>query len=402
MTWEDAVRKFRSHSPHVQDIAPIGRPLSPAPALANVKQPMFTHDPQDMEIDSGPPNQANRGSISDGRIRTPLPSGPRPDKPVSLPGIDSLKPGDLQASVSKILSTPGRNRYTTVQVLLLHWQEDDPTVAAVVKDLADVLDRHYHYTFDIQSIPSSPDCNVWRWLSRRMHDFVEDRDQRDVLKIVYYNGHSYLDGNRDMVLASSTDRDKASVIRWSGISPILEHASSDTLIIMDAAYYPSSKMVRHQGVLELIAASVSEEHFKVLGRGTFTRALTEQLKTRAGQSFNEPLSAAEIHSKLLSDYPNLIQDRNPEKETVTSFPSPLHMQTSGNSRLPSILLAPLQSGFIRTALPFGQGLVGPQLTLSIRLASDDIDIETWTEWLRMMPDGVRDVKVDGPYRGFRQ
>jgi hypothetical protein len=170
---------------------------------------------------------------------------------------------------------------------------------------------------------------------------------------------------------------------------------------MDAAYYPSSKMVRQQGVLELIAASVSEEHFKALDRSTFTRALTEQLKTRAGQSFNEPLSAAEIHSKLLSNYPKMIQDKHPEKETITSFPSPLHMQTSGNSRLPSILLAPIQAGFVRTSLPFVQDLGGPQLNLSIRLASDDIDVETWTEWLRMMPDGIKDVKVEGPYRAFR-
>lgn len=169
---------------------------------------------------------------------------------------------------------------------------------------------------------------------------------------------------------------------------------------MDAAYYPSSKMVRQQGVLELIAASVSEEHFKALDRCTFTRALTEQLRTRAGQSFNEPLSAAEVHSKLLSNYPKLIQDRHPERETITSFPSPLHMQTSGNARLPSILLAPLLTGYLRSGLSFHE-YNGPQLNLQIRLASEDIDLETWTEWLRMMPDGVKDVKVEGPYRPFR-
>jgi hypothetical protein len=241
----------------------------------------------------------------------------------------------------------------------------------------------------------------WRWLSRKTNEFVEDRDQRDVLKIVYYNGHSYLDSNREMILASSKDRDKASTIRWSGIQQILEEACSDTLIIMDAAYYTSSKMVRRQGVLELIAAAVSEEHFRSLDRCTFTQALTELLKTRAGQSFNEPLSAAEVHSKLLSDYPKLIQDKHPERETITSFPSPLHMQTSGNSRLPSILLAPLQSGFLRTSLSHPQDFNGPQLNLSIRLASDDIDVETWTEWLRMMPDGIKDIKVEGPYRSFR-
>lgn len=204
MTWEDAVRKYhRSHSPIIQDIAPIGRPLSPAPAL-NIVKPIFTHDPQEMEIDSGPAHQPGRPPLSDARIRTPLPSGPRAEKPMSLPGIDSIKPTDLQTNVTKILCSPGRNRYSGVQALLLFWQEDDPSVVTAVKDLADVLDRNYHYTFDIQTIPttSTDGCkSSWRWLSRKMTDFVEDRDQRDVLKIVYYNGHSYLDGNREMVLA---------------------------------------------------------------------------------------------------------------------------------------------------------------------------------------------------------
>ena len=193
----------RSHSPIIQDIAPGngGRALSPAHAVHNIK-PIFTHDPQEMDIDS-PPTHPGRPPLSEARIRTPLPSGPRPDRPVTtLPGIDSLKP-DLQSNVSKILSTPNRSRYTAVHALLLYWQEDDISVKGAVEDLANVLDIYYRYTFDIQTIPSSSDgCkSSWRWLSRKINDFIDDRDQRDVLKIVYYNGHSYMDKNREMVLA---------------------------------------------------------------------------------------------------------------------------------------------------------------------------------------------------------
>jgi hypothetical protein len=166
---------------------------------------------------------------------------------------------------------------------------------------------------------------------------------------------------------------------------------------MDAAYYPSSKMVREKGVLELIATSSSEEHFKALGRCTFTRALADQLQTRATQRYLAPFSAAEIHSKLLSHYPKMIQDRNPEVETVTSFPSPLHMQMSGNARLPSILLAPLQPSPLRSGLPFAAEN-SSQIHVSIRLNEEPFDLESWTEWLRSMPEGIRDVKVDGPFR----
>lgn len=159
-----------------------------------------------MEIDppTPTPQQPGRPPLSEARIRTPLPSGPRLEKSLSLPGIESLK-NELQSNVARILSTPSRDRYTHVQALLLFWQDDEDVnnVQSAVNELADVFDKYYHYTFQIQTIPSSSDgCkSPWRWLLRQLSDFAEDRDQRDVLKIVYYAGHTYLDGNREMVLA---------------------------------------------------------------------------------------------------------------------------------------------------------------------------------------------------------
>lgn len=164
---------------------------------------------------------------------------------------------------------------------------------------------------------------------------------------------------------------------------------------MDAAYYPSSKMVRSRGVLELIAASVSEEHHQVLDRCAFTRALADQLRMRATRL--SPLSAAELHASLLAAYPNLIQERNPEKEMITSFPAPLHIMMSGNPRLPSIFLSPVYQGSPLRSSSFGYEN-NPQLHLSIRLNDDNVDLEIWNEWLRLMPEGIKDVRVEGPYR----
>ncbi|KAK3330109.1 hypothetical protein B0H66DRAFT_46038 [Apodospora peruviana] len=407
MTWEDAKRKYRSRSPDTLESAPLvpllaaasGRPLSPA--TSNSKH-IFTQDPQEMDIDSSPAQQPGRPPLSESRIRTPLPSGPRLDKPPSvtfLPGTDSVRL-DLQGAASRILATPYRSRYDMVSVLLLHWQNDeDHNVRKEVTELANVLDQYYNYTFQIKSIPSSSDgCkSSWKWLVHAVTDFIDDHDQRDVLKIVYYNGHSYLDGNREMVLASSKHAEPASVIRWSGIKPILEEASSDVLIIMDSAYYPSSQLVRRRGVLEVIAASVSEDHAKLLDRNAFTRALTDQLRMRATQKFFNPLSAADLHAKLLSFYPKMIQDRSPEKEMVTSFPSPLHIQVSGSSKLPSILLAPVQKGS-SPHTPESPTSGGTHLSLNFRMSDDNLDVDSWAEWLRSMPEGVREVKVEGPYR----
>ncbi|VUC30012.1 unnamed protein product [Clonostachys rosea] len=401
MTWEDVVNKFhRSHSPSIHDIAPLapGRPLSPAPAQAS-GQHMFSHNPHEMDIDSGSPsNHPSRPPPpGDSRHRTPLPSGPRLES-LSLPGIETLK-NELQSSAVRMLSTASRSRYTAVQALLLFWQDDDDDVATIhnaVRELADVLENLYHYALQIQAIPSSADGSrsSWRWLSRQMGDFAEDRDQRDVLKIVYYVGHTYLDGNREMVLASSRDSQKASIIRWNGIQQILEEAYADTLLLMDAAYYPSSRMCREKGVLELIAASTSDEHYVALNRCAFTLALAELLRTRASRV--HPCSAAELHSALLSSYPMMVRDRNPEREVLTSFPAPLHTMMSGNSRLPSIFVAPVsQSNPLRNSLLDNY----PILNMSIRLMNDEeVDLDSWNEWLRLMPEGVRDVKVEGPFR----
>lgn len=219
MTWEDVVNKFhRSHSPTIQDIAPslaaAVRPMSPVPigpvgpAGPSASQTVFSaHESQEMDIDSGglsSHGQVGRHSLSEARQRTPLPSGPRLEKSLSLPGIETLK-NDLQLNASRMLTTTTRSRYAAVQALLLFWQDDDDVslVQNAVRELADIFDKQYRYTVQIQTIPSSGDGtrSSWRWLSRQLNDFAEEHDQRDVLKVVYYVGHTYLDGNREMVLA---------------------------------------------------------------------------------------------------------------------------------------------------------------------------------------------------------
>lgn len=116
---------------------------------------------------------------------------------------------------------------------------------------------------------------------------------------------------------------------------------------------------------------------------------------RAVRGFMKPFSAAELHAKLLSEYPKIIHDRYPERETVTSFPSPLHILMTGNARLPSILLAPLLKG---RPYDYQPTALGPQVNLSFKFTDDNPSIDGWTEWLRAMPEGVRDFKVESTYR----
>src|SRR6187399_2624377 len=109
MSWEDAARKYRSQSPSTQDLASLSgqngqRPISPAPLNS---KPVFTQDPQEMDIDVSPTQQPGRPPLSDARIRTPLPSGPRLDKlpnATPLTGVEGQKMNEIQAAASRILS----------------------------------------------------------------------------------------------------------------------------------------------------------------------------------------------------------------------------------------------------------------------------------------------------------
>ncbi|KAI1365990.1 hypothetical protein F5Y08DRAFT_157578 [Xylaria arbuscula] len=419
MSWEEAVQKYRSSSP-LQELATLaGRPISPAPSQMRPPPPPYAQNSQEMDVDPPPtaPNPRTtpgRTSPNETRInRTPLPSGPRIDRhlsmpsplaasqsPYAIPHLGSTK-HDLESIASKILSSPYRSRYSSVYALLIYWQDEhESDIASDVEELADVLQKCYHFVPEIVKIPLAARngySNPWRWLSRIINEFIDKSDTRDTLKIVYYNGCSHLDDNREMVLSSSRNRDKGETIRWSGIQHILEEANSDTLILMDSIYYPTTKMVRRRGVLELIAASAPEDYYHLLERGVFTRALTDHLRARAIQHFPNALSAAELHSKLLFLLPKLIHDRHPEKGATTAFPAPLHMQTTGNARLPSITLSPLPLQLPKPHSNSDTTHTGSQVTMQIRLTDESLSLENWTEWFRMMPEGIRDVKVDGPY-----
>ncbi|KAK4105372.1 hypothetical protein N658DRAFT_417430 [Parathielavia hyrcaniae] len=395
MTWEDAAKRFRSLDSSGQGLSALAGPqLSPAPLHSRAS---FSQDPRDMDLDTSP-TQQYPPSLSESRIRTPLPSAPRPEKHANmppLPGFEAFR-ADLQGSANRILASPYRSRYANVSVLLVGWQDDPDTGAQnAIHELAKTFHEDYNYSVHIKSIPTSPEGvrTPWLWLSQIVTDFVADHNQRDCLKIFCYSGYSYLDGNRDAVLASSKHADPASVIRWSAIQQYFENARADALLIMDCAYFPSYTTVRRQGMLELIAASAGEDHVGLLGRSAFTRALTDQLRTRAVQPFKEPFSAAELHSKLLSLYPRIIQELNPEKEVVVRFPTPLSMQLSGTKTLPSILLAPLRLG--EAPAPSSSG---SQISITFRLADDTFNMDSWAEWLRSMPEGIIEARVEEPHR----
>ncbi|KAK4659582.1 hypothetical protein QC762_111580 [Podospora pseudocomata] len=402
-TWAALAKKFGNGS---SSQSANGRPLSPAMSKF---QSLLTQEPEDMVQIPNFHERLNQMNPNDSRIRTPLPSGPRPERPTSLipvAGLESFRV-DLQGSASRILASPLRSRYASVSTMLVRWQDDIEDADGSkndIEELARVLTDDYNYSVTIKNIPTSgdPSNSSYLWLNREVNTFVTSHNQRDTLKIFYYSGHSYLGEDRDTMISSSKKATPGSDIPWKMIQGMFENICSDALILLDCAYYPLYQTVRRQGILELIAASAGEDHAKLLGRSAFTRALTEQLKTRAVHKFKEAYSASELHAKLVSVYPSLVREQN--QEIITSFPTPLFVQLSGNKVLPSILLAPLvarQPGDLTPSpyTPDSPAAGTSQLSLTFQISDDNtFNMESWAEWLRSMPQGIKDLKIDGPYR----
>lgn len=85
--------------------------------------------------------------------------------------------------------------------MILVWSNDsDYEIRDAIDDLAKLLEKRYHYTVEIKAIPVGAQ-SPYRWLLHSVSHFVNNRDARDTLKILYYVGHSYLDAEREMVLS---------------------------------------------------------------------------------------------------------------------------------------------------------------------------------------------------------
>lgn len=100
-------------------------------------------------------------------------------------------------------STSELQRYVAVHVLFLYWEDESlDEVKRAIEDLRKVFQEQYRYDCHVDLIPSFPDPFAsWTWLSKKVDVFNQHANKPNVLKIVYYNGRSYIDRHREMVLA---------------------------------------------------------------------------------------------------------------------------------------------------------------------------------------------------------
>ncbi|KAF3764364.1 hypothetical protein M406DRAFT_277856 [Cryphonectria parasitica EP155] len=347
----------------------------------------------EMDLEQSPSPRSEQTTV---KGRTPLPRGPRLTGPqAALPSLNSPERPrpDLPGLAPRTYTIPDCGRYSAVEALLLFWTDDRHSeLRAVVDGLQQVLSEQYNSACVVQSIPSSATpAHLYRWLSDQIRNFARHNDQRDVLKIVYYNGHAYLNRNRDMVLASSPRPNEATEIRWKPIQADLEESSTDTLIIMDCPYF-GDKLSSSRGILEVLASNTYDDYVRCpIPRCAFTKALTEKLQTHASQgSPRTPLCATDLHAHLMSEYPKIIRDTRSDDEALQNFPSPSHVLVRARDTMAaSIELIPRRRG----SSPPRSLEPGRQLNISLRIGGD-ADLETLVDFFRLKPDAVRQVQIE--------
>ena len=103
-----------------------------------------------------------------------------------IPNVERLAQDPVTA-VKSAWSTNRGNRYSTVNVLLVGWEDDDLHVNTEIDDLGFLFKDQYRYDVQKYQIPSlKPD----RALKERVLAFLKEGDREDSLLIFYYTGHA--------------------------------------------------------------------------------------------------------------------------------------------------------------------------------------------------------------------
>ncbi|KAJ4397591.1 hypothetical protein N0V93_001824 [Gnomoniopsis smithogilvyi] len=302
-----------------------------------------------------------------------------------LPG--SRRDRTLHSTAQAALSLPAidHNRYTTVHALHLQWDNEwRQGVLQAGMDLGKTLRDAYGFGYHMEVIPLGISHKHFR---ERLQHFIEKEDERGVLKIVYYAGDSYLDGDRKMMLTGPRSSNRLDDIRWSNIQVVLEEAVSDVLLIMDCPYWTPMASKRY-GVLEILAGS----NFEIFGNSditdcVFTKNLAKVLQERAAQTWRGPLYVADLHSQLTAVYRNVIPEGRHNEPIIKQFPAPFHMLIAGeNTTRASIQLAPRSQPQLSGRR---QGRRAEPEVIELHFHGEDEDRESLNEWLRLKPENVR-------------
>jgi hypothetical protein len=257
-----------------------------------------------------------------------------------------------------------------------------------------------------------------------------------------------------------TNKPGSPTLPSSSVQQLFEEAESDVLLLYDSCHSSHPAVdISGQGVTEVIAACGFETETPIPGPHSFTNALIQVLE----EVFTgPPISVAELHSRVLRELknwkPSYLRDRSGHilidpktgrpKYECPKRRTPVHCFLTNETPYRSIMLAPLQTRLSHAAVGSleeasdGQNLSqsslarsspddsrkevastapttisgssnankGPQVLLAVRLEDDGFldgfeedgvqRLRKWCDWLKLIPEGVKDISIQGVYKSF--
>lgn len=254
-----------------------------------------------------------------------------------------------------------------------------------------------------------------------------------------------------------TDKVGSPTLPCGGVQQLLEEAASDVLLLYDSCHssHPAIN-TGGQGVTEVIAACGFETQAPAVGPHSFTNSLIRELE----EAFVGPaISVAELHVRVIGSLKNwkpaLLRDKDGNLWTdengrprfeVHKRRTPVHCFLTNETPYRSILLAPLRSKLSHAAVSNLEGAshqehetsssTAPsrsqndsenaastvptnvsepseqnkslQVLLAVRLddnyfldhssGDEGKKLRTWTEWLKALPNGAKEVSIQGVYK----
>ncbi|KAL1589058.1 hypothetical protein WHR41_01897 [Cladosporium halotolerans] len=283
-----------------------------------------------------------------------------------------------------------QQRYSSVYVLMISWEDDDLGTAREIAKLKDIFEEDYRYSTRHYEIPSHKKISPGSEPSWELEEvLVQTRNKHgrdeDGLLIIYYGGHGEVSKRSQHSIwkawKSQPIGDKvpptSPEIDWSESQAMIMGAKAEILFVLDCCYASASVRdfgQRYRGRRELLLASGND---KASNENTLTKALIYELQDLDAS----PCTVSSLHARLL---------QNQSKHSLK--PAPIYTCMVGAKA--GIVLAPLPDPNAPTSST-PQGTVIPHAdrkTLSspcrVLISVSLIEIggqsirETWMEWFR--------------------
>jgi len=240
------------------------------------------------------------------------------------------------------------------------------------------------------------------------------------------------------VLLTSLYRRREGPVRLPSITvqSILSECDSDVLLLYDCCHaIPTTTGVTGRGVKEFLAACGFEGIAPEVGQDSFTHALIQEL----GKASYSSISIGELYGRLIDRLrtwkPCISKNEFGQMRFNSSGKplyerskrkTPIHCALSSEPKRRSIILSPLPVASGTFGLPLlprppphdkhrkkkryiypsedgdeDNGIKNitecPQVILSIRVDTEQFDLDAWLEWIKDVPPEATKVKVEGIY-----